>query len=78
MYKLLIMKELEEVMLESIADYFKGAGIIHSNGDLSRNINGIWVRKPSVQTKDFSRKWIEEVSPEEIDDRYFNLDGSKK
>jgi hypothetical protein len=71
------MKDFDEIITQSIAEVFKSKNILHNNGDYSKLIDNIWIRKPSVQTKDYGRKWLDEVLPEEIDNRYYNLNDIK-
>lgn len=48
------------------------------NNILWRWVGNDWVGKYAVQTKELSIKWLEEINPEDIDTRYYHLDGTKK
>ena len=50
---------------------------LDSNNILHKWVNDEFIGKPAVQTKDLTIKWFDEVNPEDIDTRYYNLDGSK-
>jgi hypothetical protein len=55
-----------------------GGSYLDSDNILYKWVDGEFIGKPSVQTKSLSRKWFDEVSPDEIDTRHYNLDGTKK
>lgn len=65
------------MITEALAEIL-GAKEVHSGDMLGRFINGEWVYKKSVQTKDLRIVWFEEAKEDEIDTRYYNTDGTKK
>lgn len=75
----------EEKALNNFAYIFEvaiisvcGGSILHNDDTMTKIIDGVPVRKQSVGRKDWSHDWIENVKPEDIDTRYFNLDYSRK
>lgn len=77
-------EEYEELKKEMSLSFLKdlcrvtGGNILDSDNIYWKLKDGEWIGKPSVQTKDLRRVWLEDVNPEDIDDRYYNLDGTKK
>lgn len=65
-------------ILTAVAEALGARCVSHSNGDVSKFIEGKWIRKPGVQTTDLRHVWFDECPTELIDTRYYNLDGSKK
>lgn len=55
-----------------------GGEYFDSDNILWRWVGDEFIGKPAVQTKDFTIKWFDEVTPDEIDTRFYNLDGTKK
>lgn len=75
------MKTDQEKIGNAIGESFArvlGTEFLDSKNFLWRMKDGQWVGKPSVQTKDLRRIWVEEAKPEDIDTRHYNLDGTKK
>lgn len=70
--------DIAHVIAQAFASVFPGVGLLDSNNILWKLENGIWTGKPSVQTKDLRSVWFEECLPEDIDTRYYNLDGTYK
>lgn len=61
----------------AIADAFNGT-VLKGEMLYKKDTNGEWVGKKSVQRKDLSVEWFENTDPNDIDTRYYNLDGTKK
>lgn len=72
-------KELAHVICAALTKKDKGS-FLDGDGILWRWVDNELIGKPAVQTKDLRHIWVEEAikTPELIDDRYYNLDGSRK
>ena len=57
---------------------YPGASYFDCNNILWKWVGNKWIGKYAIQTKDLTIKWFEEVREEDIDTRYYNVDGSKK
>lgn len=68
---------LDTKILLAIAEVYGGT-VLTKDLYYKKDVNGEWVGKRYVQKKDLSTDWFENVKPEDIDTRYYNLDGSKK
>lgn len=55
-----------------------GGSFLTSENILWKIVDGGLVGKPAASKKDLSWDWIENISNNDIDTRYFNLDGTKK
>ena len=55
-----------------------GGEYFDSDNILWKWVDGEFIGKYAVQTKNLTIKWLDDVRPDEIDERYYNLDGTKK
>lgn len=71
------METIQELISKEITKQV-GGNVLFPNDTMGKWINGEFIIKSCCGRKNFSHDWIENVKKEDIDDRYYNLDGSRK
>lgn len=53
-----------------------GGHMLFPDNTMGKIVEGEYIIKPCCGRKNFSHDWVENVKPEDIDDRYYNPDGT--
>lgn len=76
--KKIILTDKDRELGKLLAKAFGNCSVSYPDHTYGKWINDEFIVKPSVQTKDLRTVWFEDINPNDIDTKWYNLDGTYK